>query len=45
MTSVEVTVETSDRDHVVALYDQLRAAGFSVVPSTAAAAVPMRHGW
>jgi threonine dehydratase len=45
VTSVEVTVETSDRDHVVALYDQLRAAGFSVVPSTAAAAVPMRHGW
>jgi hypothetical protein len=38
-----VTVETSDRDHVVALYDQLRAAGFSVVPSTAPGVVPTRR--
>jgi threonine dehydratase len=43
VTSVEVTVETSDRDHVVALYDQLRAAGFSVVPSTAPGVVPTRR--
>ena len=35
VTSVEVTVETSDRNHVVAIYEQLRAAGFSIVPSTA----------
>lgn len=35
VTSVEVTVETSDRDHVAALFDRLRATGFSVVPSTA----------
>ena len=44
VTSVEVTVETSDRDHVVALYDQLHAAGFSVVPSAAPAVVPRQHG-
>jgi threonine dehydratase len=42
VTSVEVTVETSDRDHVVALYDQLRAAGFSVVPSTTTGSGPQR---
>ena len=35
VTSVEVTVETSDRNHIVAIYEQLRAAGFSIVPSTA----------
>ena len=35
VTSVEVTVETSDRNHVVAIYEQLRAAGFSILPSTA----------
>jgi threonine dehydratase len=29
--SVEVTVETSGRDHAIAVYEQLRAAGFSVV--------------
>ena len=40
VTSVEVTVETSDRDHVVALYDRLRAEGFSVVPSTAPGVLP-----
>jgi threonine dehydratase len=33
--TVEVTVETADRDHVVALHKQLRAEGFSVLPSTA----------
>jgi threonine dehydratase len=44
VTSVEVTVETSDRDHVVALYDHLRVAGFAVVPSAAAGPVPTRHG-
>ena len=44
VTSVEVTVETSDRDHVIALYDHLRAAGFSVVPSNASGVVPTRHG-
>ena len=42
VTSVEVTVETSDRDHVVALYDGLRAAGFSVVPSTVPGIPPQR---
>ena len=30
MTSVEVTVETSNRDHVVKLHERLRAAGFHV---------------
>jgi threonine dehydratase len=44
VTSVEVTVETSDRDHVVVLYDHLRTAGFVVVPSAAAGPVPTRHG-
>jgi threonine dehydratase len=33
--TVEVTVETADRDHVVALHKRLRAEGFSVLPSTA----------
>jgi threonine dehydratase len=33
--TVEVTVETADRDHVAALHKQLRAEGFSVLPSTA----------
>jgi threonine dehydratase len=42
VTSVEVTVETSDRDHVVALYEGLRAAGFSVVPSTVPGIPPQR---
>jgi threonine dehydratase len=44
VTSVEVTVETSDRDHVFALSDHLRTAGFVVVPSAAAGPVPTRHG-
>jgi threonine dehydratase len=35
-TSVEVTVETSDRDHIQALERQLVAAGFVVDPATAA---------
>ncbi len=34
-TAVEVTVETADRDHVVALSNRLRDEGFVVVPSTA----------
>jgi threonine dehydratase len=33
-TSVEVTVETSDRDHIAALERQLVAAGFVVEPAT-----------
>jgi len=33
-TSVEVTVETADRNHIVALSQRLREAGFSVLPST-----------
>jgi threonine dehydratase len=32
--SVEVTVETSGRDHAIAVYEQLSTAGFSVLPST-----------
>ncbi|MCX7417829.1 MAG: threonine ammonia-lyase, partial [Planctomycetia bacterium] len=32
--SVKVTVETADRDHVIALDQRLRAEGFSVSPST-----------
>ncbi len=33
-TTVEVTVETADRDHVTRLYQQLRDGGFQVIPST-----------
>ncbi len=33
-TTVEVTVETADREHVTRLYQQLRDAGFGVVPAT-----------
>jgi threonine dehydratase len=33
--TVEVTVETADRDHVAALHDRLRAEGFSIRPSAA----------
>jgi threonine dehydratase len=43
VTSVEVTVETADRDHVVALYERLRSEGFSVVPSTAPGVLPARR--
>jgi threonine dehydratase len=37
-TAVEVTVETADRDHAVALFGQLEAAGFTVASSTPPAA-------
>ena len=33
-TTVEVTVEAADRDHVTRLYQQLRDGGFQVIPST-----------
>ena len=33
-TTVEVTVEAADRDHVARLYQQLRDGGFQVIPST-----------
>ena len=33
-TTVEVTVETADRDHVTRLYQQLRDGGFQVIPAT-----------
>ena len=38
VTNVEVTVETSGRDHAQAVYDQLRTAGFLVAVSTGPAA-------
>ena len=34
-TTVEVTVETADREHVTRLYKRLREDGFQVVPATA----------
>ena len=43
VTSVEVTVETSDRDHVERLHKHLRTAGFAVVPSTSPGGGPERH--
>jgi threonine dehydratase len=43
VTSVEVTVETSDRDHVQRLHKHLRTAGFAVVPSTSPGGGPERH--
>lgn len=42
VTSVEVTVETSDRDHVERLHKLLRTAGFAVVPSTSPGGGPER---
>ena len=33
-TTVEVTVEAADRDHVTRLYQHLRDGGFQVIPST-----------
>ena len=42
VTSVEVTVETSDRDHVERLHKHLRTAGFAVVPSTSPGGGPER---
>lgn len=33
-TTVEVTVETADRDHVTRLYQRLREGGFQVIPAT-----------
>ena len=35
-----VTVQTSDHDQIVDLYQKLRAEGFSVVPSTSPGASP-----
>jgi hypothetical protein len=43
-TAVEVTVETSGRDQVTALFERLRADGFAVVPSTAPGAVAALGG-
>ena len=37
---VMVTVQTSDHDQIVDLYQKLRAEGFSVVPSTSPGASP-----
>jgi len=45
--SVEVTVETSDRDHAAALFQRLHEAGFAAVPSPAHGpahgGLPARH--
>jgi threonine dehydratase len=43
-TAVEVTVETSGRDQVTALFERLRSDGFAVVPSTAPGAVAALGG-